>query len=67
MTLILLKILFYTSVNHNTSILGAWKPINARATMWYHVPFAMLLQLPKKVIYVYIYYNARANACAYQY
>ena len=34
-----------------------WKPISACAAMWYHMPFAMLLQLPKKCV---------ADLCLYQ-
>ena len=40
---------FYASINHNTGIPGTWKPINARATLLYHMPITMPLWLPKKV------------------
>ena len=30
------------------TIIPTHEPIDARAAMWYHVPYVMLLQLPKK-------------------
>ena len=44
------------------------KPISGRASLLYHVPFTMfahILQLPKKVLLVYVYINNNAYANAW--